>query len=270
MSSIDSMQAVINQIHAIHGQFEGIIDMWFLVFARLLGFVKMAPVFNRKDVPFNIKIAFAMIFAWVLLWTLPAEERELVDSQSTWWYLMQIFMNIFIGGFIGFIANVIMMVINAAGSLMNNQMALSSAMTFDPGTRKQVALFEKLFGFIALVIFINIGGIYWLINALRRTFEVFPLHSVYQDIISAVDVYYLIYIAGNTLTIGLSLVAPIFVVTMSVDLILGIVNRTAQQIQVFQLSFALKPSVGTATFLLTLPIFVRMVEHYLIDFSKIF
>jgi len=81
---------------------------------------------------------------------------------------------------------------------------------------------------------------------------------------------YLVQITGNALMIGTQLVAPVMVVTIAVDLILGVINRTAQQIQVFQLSFALKPSIGMAVFLITLPIFLKVLENYLTDYASIF
>ena len=51
---------------------------------------------------------------------------------------------------------------------------------------------------------------------------------------------------------------------------LGIVNRTAQQMPVFQLSFALKPSIGIAIMLLTLTTFIQALSDYLNDYAKIF
>ena len=268
----DAFSTMMGDISTLHKVFHGVFDTGFLIFSRMLGFILIAPVFGRKDVPFNIKMGFCMMLTWVLVWIAPAHmaQRGWVNSDDLWWYLMQVFMNVTVGTFIGFIAACIMEVINAGGSLMNNQIGLSSAMMFDPSSRQQVALTEKLFGFIGLMVFFHIGGVYWLLDAFHRSFEVFPLYTVKMDFAAKVSLDYLVEITGNSLEIGTQLIAPVMVVTMSVDLILGIVNRVAQQIQVFQLSFALKPCIGIGAFLLTLPIFIKLLENYLSDYASYF
>lgn len=271
--AVDQFGVVLNQIHVIHHQFAHIVDTFFLIFCRLLGFMIIGPVFGRKDIPFTMKTGMALMFSWMLVWTVAADPAQsgLINSvDNLHWYLLQVIVNATVGLFIGFVATTIMEAVNAAGSLMNNQIGLSSAMMFDPSTRQQVALTERIFSFIALMVFFHIGGLYWIINAIVRSFEVFPLFSVQPDLVGQISLDYLIQISGNTLAIATNLVAPVIVVTMAVDLILGIVNRTAQQIQVFQLSFALKPCIGMAAFLATLPIFLKLVENYLTDHASIF
>lgn len=268
----DSFNILLNEIALIEKQFHALVDTGFLIFSRMLGFVLIAPIFGRKDLPFTVKVSIAIMLTCILVWTFPAglAHTKIIAADNTMWYGLQVFMNTSIGFLIGFIATTIMDTINAAGSLMNNQIGLSSAMMFDPGSRQQVALLEKLFAFIGLMVLFYIGGIYWIIGALIRSFEVFPLDAVQQDIVGKISLDYLIQITGNTLSIGLQLIAPVMVVTMAIDLILGIVNRTAQQIQVFQLSFALKPCIGLGAFLATLPIFIKLLENYLSDYASIF
>jgi len=207
-----------------------------------------------------------------LLWTMTSSLVPLneIHSDNFMDYGFQVFINVTIGSIIGFIGNVILLTVASAGALMNNQIGLSSAMMLDPGSKQQVALLETLFGFIGVIVFLNIGGLYWIISALSRSFTVFPLTLVRQDFLHQISLDYLIHISGNSLTIAVQMIAPIMVVTIATDLILGIVNRTAQQIQVFQLSFALKPCIGFAVFLTTLPIFLKLVENFLSDYALIF
>ncbi len=263
---------LISQIALLHHQFGAIVDTTFLVFCRMLGFVMVAPILGRKDIPFNIKLGIAFLMSFVLAWHLPGDpiHNRAVTMLDLFPYLIQIFANITVGLLIGFIGSMIMECINSAGSLMNNQIGLSSAMMFDPSSRQQVALTEKLTGYIGLMVFLHLGGFYWLINALNRTFEVFPIQGMTPDFASQISIDYLIQLGGNSLAIGAQLIAPVLIVTITVDLMLGIVNRTAQQIQVFQLSFALKPCIGLGVFLATLPIFIKLLEHYLNDHAAIF
>ena len=273
----DTFQSVMTQIHVLHNHYAQFIDTWILVFTRVLAFVVASPILGRQDIPFNIKLSFGFMLSLVFmnsLDTIPVhnntEHWAVVHSENVILYTIQMFVNAVIGLVIGFIASMIMQTVNASGSLVTNQVGLSSAMTFDPSTKQQVTLIEKLFGFIALMLFFNLGGIYWLITALVRSFELFPLDLIQPNLTREISFDYLVRLSGNTLEIGTLLSAPIMMITIVVDLILGIVNRTAQQIQVFQLSFALKPCIGVGMLLITFPFFIHAVETYLNDFSRIY
>lgn len=50
--------------------------------------------------------------------------------------------------------------------MVNMQMGLSSAMVLDPTTSSQVSIVGKCFQLLGLIIFIQLGGVYWLLTAL--------------------------------------------------------------------------------------------------------
>ena len=268
LAASDDFQLVIKTLAGAFNVYHNLIDVWFLVFARVIAFISSAPIWGRKDIPFNIKVSIAIAFTILMMITI--KPGPLVMDNNVTVYLLLLAINAVVGYTLGFIADTILMTINASGSVMNNQMGLSAAMTFDPSTRQQVTIIEKLFGFIALMAFYHMGGAYLLIDALHRSFDIFPLYVINQDFASKLDWEYLINITGNTLTLAVQLVAPVMMITLLVDLTLGIVNRTAQQIQVFQLSFALKPSIGAATLLFTLPFFFQMIQMFLSDYARIY
>ncbi len=245
-----------------------LLDTWLLAFCRVLAFLFVGPIFNRKDIAFNIKLAFALFLTSTLIWLIPVNAPAI--APNTGQLILLVFMNIMVGATIGFIADMIIRTVMAAGSLMNNQIGLSSAVIFDPSSRQQVMVLDRLFGMLVTVVFIHLGGIYWMINALQRSFETFPVHSAWVPLVDAIDLEYLVTVSANVVVVATQLVAPVIVVTLAVDVILGIVNRTAQQMPVFQLSFALKPAIGVAVMLATLPIFLNVLMNFLTDYAPIF
>ncbi|MEM0950590.1 MAG: flagellar biosynthetic protein FliR [Cyanobacteria bacterium P01_H01_bin.74] len=255
----------------LYEKFGPYLDGLLLLFFRILAFMRTAPLFNRKNIPILIKISLAVYLTIMLSFTVSPHPAGVVNNMDAYpVYMLQILLNVVVGAFIGFIANMILQVINAAGNVLNNQIGLSSAMIMDPSQGSQTMLLETLFSFIAIGVFLYLGGMYWLINALHHSLEVFPLYSVTHDFRTAIDLSYLVHLSSHVLSIGVQMVSPAIVVTMAVDLMLGVVNRTAQQIPVFQLSFALKPSIGLATMWITLTIFMQMVIEHLNYYAKIF
>ncbi|MCE3235190.1 MAG: hypothetical protein K0Q50_1370 [Vampirovibrio sp.] len=263
--------AAMQSFALIHKQYGPVLDGALLMFFRMLAFATTGPIFNRKNIPILIKISVAFFLTGTLAWMIPPDTQGPLSPAGQYApYLLQLVMNIVVGALIGFIADMILQAAYAAGNIMNNQVGLSSAMMMDPSSNKQTMLLEMPFSYITILVFIYMGGIHWMVSALKRSLDVFPLYAIEQPITKIIDLAYLIDISGNVLLVGVQLVSPIIVVTMAVDIMLGIVNRTAQQMPVFQLSFALKPSIGIAIMWITLSTFLQSLSNYLNDHAHIF
>lgn len=254
----------------IHTQYGGVLDTGLLIFCRVLAFIFFAPIFNRKDIAFNIKLSIALFLTISMLWVVPVESHGSFHNDQTGIFMMQMFMNIIVGAMLGFIADLILQSVYACGDVINNQIGLSSAMFFDPGSKKQVAIMETILIYVTAVVFMYAGGLHWLILALKRSFTEFPLYTIEQPLLQKINLHYMVTISSHVLLIGVQLAAPVMTVTMAVDIILAVVNRTAQQIPVYQLSFGVKPAIGILVMLATLPIFLNTMMHYLTDYSNFF
>ena len=163
-----------------------------------------------------------------------------------------------------------MLAINAAGDMINMQMGLSSAMVLDPTVGTQVSILGNFFGLLAVILFIDVGGIYWLINALHRSFEIFPVYATAIPMDRLINKEYLVTLTSNVLYIGLQIASPVLLATLGQDLILGIISKTAPQVNVFQLSFLFKPVLGAAILLWIMPVIVNIINDYFLSYAKIF
>ncbi len=255
----------------IHQQFGPVLDSLLLLFFRMLAFASTGPIFNRKNMPILIKLSAAFFFTGTLAWLVPPDQQgPLTHAGQYPPYLIQMVLNIVVGAFLGFIADLILQAAYAAGNFMNNQIGLSSAMIMDPANGKQTMLLESLFSYMTTLVFLYLGGLHWMIAALRRSLDIFPLYAMQLDLPQAIPMSYLVNLSGNVLLVGVEMVAPVIVLTMAVDIMLGVVNRTAQQMPVFQLSFALKPSIGIAILMITLTAFLQSLSNYLNEHARIF
>ena len=236
-----------------------------LIFARILGFVRFAPVLNRKEIPGVIKLSFSLILTIILMMTIKPEPVPQGAS-----LVLGIILNTVGGMIIGFIANCIVQAVAAAGDMINMQMGLSSAMVLDPTLGAQVSILGNFFGLLAVILFIHVGGVYWLINALYRSFEIFPMYAHVIPLDKMINKEYLITLTSNVLYVGLQIASPVLLATLGQDLILGIISKTAPQVNVFQLSFLFKPVLGAAILLWIMPVIVNVINDYFISFAKIF
>ncbi len=236
-----------------------------LIFARLLGFIRFAPLFNRKEIFSIAKIGLTLIIAVFLTMFLKPSAPPTGTALA-----YSILMNIAFGAIIGWVAQVILLAIEAGGDMINMQMGLQAASVLDPTTSSQTSLVGKCFSLVGLLVFIQIGGIYWLFQAFVRSFEVFPVYATSFSLEAVVNMDYLVKITSNVLYMGLQIAAPVLLATLGQDIILGIISKTAPQVNVFQLSFLFKPVMGAAILVWILPMLMDVVNQYFVSYSQIF
>ena len=236
-----------------------------LVFARMIGFFRFCPIFNRKDIPPLVKIPLALI---VTSFILPFLSPEKVFSECDS-FMLSLLLNVVVGAMIGYMAQLITIAIDCGAEMINMQMGLQSATALDPTTSAQVSILTKMISLMGILIFINVGGVYWLFKALLRSFEVFPLYSSHVPLAQLVKMDLLVKMSSNTLYMGLQIASPVLMATLAQDIILGVISRTAPQVNVFQLSFLFKPVLGAAIMVWILPMLMNIIEDYFLSFANI-
>ena len=236
-----------------------------IVFARMIGFVLIAPVFCRKEIPVLAKIGFIFIMTITITSVLKPTPPPVGHS-----IILSIVLNITVGAMIGYMARLILVAIDAGADMINMQMGLSSAMVLDPTSQTQISILEKLFAILGVLIFIELGGIYWLFQAFIRSFALFPIYATSIPLAKIVNMQYLIQMTSNVLYMGLQIASPILLATLGQDIILGVISKTAPQVNVFQLSFLFKPVLGGAIMVWILPMLVNVISDYFLSFSHIF
>ena len=184
--------------------------------------------------------------------------------------MLSLILNYVAGGLLGYMAQLILLAIDAGADMINMQMGLSSAMVLEPTTSSQTSILAKLISLLGIVIFINIGGIYWIMNAFQRSFEIFPLYATTIPLDKIVNMDYLIKMTSNVLYMGLQVASPILLATLGQDIILGVISKTAPQVNVFQLSFLFKPVFGAAIMVWILPMLVNIITDYYQSYANIF
>ena len=258
------MDTIITQFAKLFPAFDAALTAGLIVFARLLGFILLAPVFQRKEIPAMVKVGFCFLITISLIGVLKPAAPPVGHSM-----VLSLVLNITVGAMIGYMARLILIAINSGADMINMQMGLSSAMVLDPSSQSQVSILEKLFSMFGVLIFIQLGGIYWLFQAFMRSFEIFSIYGTSIPLMKVVNMDYLIQMTSNVLYMGLQIASPILLATLAQDIILGIISKTAPQVNVFQLSFLFKPVLGAAIMVWILPMLINVISDYFLSFSHI-
>lgn len=257
-------QDVIGQLGQMFPMFGIYLSAGFVIFARVMGFFRLAPVLNRKEIPGLVKLSLALLltimFVAVQHPSVPPKDNSLILS---------LLLNYVSGALLGYMAQLILLAIDAGADMINMQMGLSSAMVLEPTMGAQTSILAKLISLLGIVIFIEIGGMYWLFNAFIRSFEIFPLYATSIPLDKIVNMDYLIKMTSNVLYMGLQIASPVLLATLGQDIILGVISKTAPQVNVFQLSFLFKPVFGAAIMVWILPMLINIITDYYQSYAHI-
>ena len=259
------LDTIISEFPKIFPEVNNVLATGIPVFARVAGLMRSTPFLQRNEIPMIAKVGFTIIFTVMLTMLLKPEAPP--SSAS---FIYAIMVNYMCGAIIGFIINCILKAIEAGGDMINMQQGVSSATIMDPTTSTQVSIMGKIFGLLALIIFIEIGGVYWTFNAFIRSFEIFPIYAYAIPMDQIINMPYLIKITSNVLYIGLQIAGPVLLATLGQDIILGIISKTAPQVNVFTMSFLFKPCLGSAILIVVMPTIFDVICDYYKSFSNIF
>ncbi len=252
-------------IHFTEAQFLAWITPLLWPFVRVLALFASLPVLSMRSVPARARVALALFITVCAQPSLPEIPVVPLDSALA---LMVLVQQLLIGITLGFAARIVFAAIEFAGELVGLQMGLNFAMFFDPMSGGQATAVSRFFGVTVAWLFIVINGHLLLIAAVVRSFVTFPVSAEPFAFLRATQPQ----VWGTEIfALGLWIALPLVAMLLFVNLVLGIISRVAQQMNIFAIGFPATLSVGLIGVLLTLPMLQapmtvaleRMLEQFL-------
>jgi flagellar biosynthetic protein FliR len=237
--------------------------LWPLV--RTLALISSAPVLSMRSIPARVKVGLAFLVSLSAQASLPEMPVVPLDGAQGIAMLVQ---QILIGLTLGFSAKVVFAALEFAGELIGLQMGLNFAGFFDPASGATGTATARFFGTMGSLLFVVINGHLLLVMAVVRSFESFPVSAELFPVIRMLQPQVW---GAEIFRLGLWIALPIVAMLLFANLVLGVVSRVAQQIQIFSIGFAITVGIGLFGMLLTLPMlqvpFTTALEHMLALFQ---
>lgn len=245
-----------------------------LVFIRILTAINLTSYLGGKPVPANIKVAFSMALTiFVTFFLAPTlDVKKLPESHVLLGIL--ILKEVFFGFLMGFLNTIIFQGIQSAGSMIDNQRSVANARIFNPALGAQTSIFGSYLFQLSITLFITLGGHRLFLSALIESFQVVSPIEIPQLAPGFTPLLsFLVKLTAQTLIICLQLTAPILIAIFVADLILGIMNRIAPMINVFELGFNIKGMVGVILIYFALPVILYQTKYWfqvlVVSFKKL-
>ena len=233
-------------------------------FLRVLALFGTLPVLAQRSVPMRVRVALSFGIAFCAQATLPPVAPIPLDSSLA---LLVVLQQIVIGISLGFAVRIVFAAVEFAGEVVGLQMGLNFAGFFDPATGGQATAMSRFFGVSVSWLFIVMGGHLLVIAGVVKSFESFPVGPEPFAFLRTVQPQTW---GAEVFALGLWIALPLVGMLLFVNLVLGIISRVAQQMNIFAIGFPITLGVGLLGVLMTLPLMQRpftmalerMLQHF--------
>ena len=216
------------------------------VFFRITAFFLAAGIIFPNGTPKLFKICFSLLLSAMIAINLDIN----VTIKNFYELIIYGTMETINGLVLGYMVSICFYIIKMVGKLIDGQMGLSMASTYDPNTQSQATLMENLIYFVGLVI-----------NSMQNSFKIIPVGYSIIDY----NFTYILSIFTQYFIMGLKMAMPLIVVLIVTDIITGIISRSISGLNVMIIGAPLKILVGIIFLLIALPFILNgmkdMIKH---------
>ena len=226
----------------------GDLEFFLLIFVRISCFVVTAPFFSIQNVPRRVKAGWSFFLAFIIYQTM---EMHVVPQYNTLYgYAALVIKEAIAGLIMGFGANICNSVINLAGRLADMEIGISMISLLDPTTREQTGFTGVLYQYSIMLIMLVTNLHHYFIRALVETFNLIPIGMARfsSEKILTVIMQYL----DDYVVIAFRICLPVVATIMLTNAVLGILVKTAPQINMFSVGIQIKLFVGLLTLMITI------------------
>ncbi len=226
--------------------------------ARFGGAFAICPALTESMIPGVARRAATLGFAFLAI---PFIHDGMPPGEPQMWIFGLIAAKeALIGFFIGFFSAIPFWVAENVGNLIDNQRGATMGEVYSPLNGSQVSTTGIFFSQLASTIFFVSGAVLLVLGALYESYAIWPVFESWigfapntpAQILGALD---------GMLKTTIVIAAPVIIIMFLATLGLGLVNRTAPQLNVFFLSMPVKSALGVAMLIIYLPFIMDMLMY---------
>ena len=240
------------------------LEYFLLIFTRVTLFIYSAPFFSIGNVPRRFKAGLGIFLAMLLYqFVVP---HSVVEYDTVLSYAIIVFKEATCGVLMGLMCNIIVLVTNFAGKVMDMETGLSMMQFFDPGSRQQTGFTGTIFNYSFLLIMMCTNLHHYLIRAFIESYQLIPVgHVIIREDKLYMAVLTILY---NYMQLGLKICLPIFCAMLLLNAILGIMAKAAPQMHMFSIGMQLKILTGLGVLLLTMYLMPGVADAIFVEMKK--
>lgn len=245
----------------INLDFFAVFITWGLIFTRVFVMLTLVPFLGGRGIPGRIRLLTSIVLSTYVFYFLNYDlESQVPDDHGL--IIALFFKEIFFGLAIGFTTIMCFYAIEAGGRIVDNQRGSANAQIFLPALG-QVSIFGLFQYWLGLSLFLSLSGHLVFLKVFFESFQTVPVFMLpHFDPGLSPFLTLLIRMSADVLILGMQLAAPVLITIFLTDLVLGISNKMAPQIPVFELGFILKGYLGVVMVFVSVHILIKQMGGF--------
>jgi flagellar biosynthetic protein FliR len=230
-----------------------LVSRFYWPFVRVAALFSIAPVIGNPMIPVRIRVIAACLVTLAII-SFTGEMPD-VDPLSLEGVLVTA-RELIVGLSMGLLLLFVFGVFTMAGESIAGTMGLGFALMSDPRSGFQVPVLSQFFNIMATLMFLALNGHHALFEMLVTSFQLLPV-----GVGLGAGSYREVALAGGFIFKGAVMVAlPALITMLSLNLVMGVMTRSAPQLNIFSVGFPITMFFGFLVILVTLPNFVSSTE----------
>lgn len=203
---------------------------------RLSGVFVFAPVLGSPAIPIRVRTLLCIVFAVALYPSVPpAYQTPMEFNLATMaWAVAS---EALIGITIGLLAALPMYAIQFGGLIIGHQIGIGLASVYNPALDMEGDVVGQFLLFLALAVFISIGGLESIFGALAATFANIPLGGLRA---TDAPLELLVGLVASGMEVGLRVAAPVLCIVLAETIAAAFIMKTMPQLNIMTIGFAIK------------------------------
>lgn len=203
---------------------------------RLSGLFVFAPVLGSPAIPMRIRTLICIVFAVALYPTVPPSYQTPMEFNlaAIGWAVAS---EALIGITIGLLAALPMYAIQFGGLVIGHQIGIGLATVYNPALDMEGDVVGQFLLFLALALFISLGGLESIFTALAATFSNVPLGGLHA---AHAPLELLTGLVASGMEVGLRVAAPVLCIVLAETIAAAFIMKTMPQLNIMTIGFAMK------------------------------
>ena len=231
------------------------LEYYFAIFVRVMGAMAFAPIFGNQAVTRRVRV-FIGIACSLAVFT--ANPYTPLGYSTFLEYTLLLLKEFVVGITMGFLSNITLTIINAAGQFIDREIGFSMVSDFDQTMNTEITITAEFYNMLVMLIMLCLNMHYFILSALSDSFQLIPLGKVTIDAGTLYDT--MIQYIAEYFIISVRIALPVMISTMLLNVVLGVLAKTAPQMNMFVIGIQLKIFVGFAVLLVTIGFLPNITE----------
>lgn len=233
-----------------------------LILGRTMPMIMLTPFLGGQVMPPEIKMGLGLLLT-ILVWPIASTALSGAVPFTAVGFFFLIMKEVFIGMIIGFVNAQIFYAMDMAGRLIDTVRGTSMSEVMVPHSKQRATPTGSMYYQLLLVIFFALGGHHVFLEGYFMSFARIPINEVLAMGVGLAPFSdYMIRLTSSILVVAVTLAAPVIAATFITDVVFGILNRVAPQLNAYFMSMPVKALGGIMIIFISFGAIVANFEVY--------